>query len=455
MTRPSVGSSGNRGARLLRLGDRDPSVIEVRAALISLAFLPAAPRQPDASAPGPGGPRLRDHGSSALPEVPVTGPLLVPASTDLPHPTDPHVSYPPMSGRPMGDLSRSDPAVDGSLFDEALDDAVRAFQQSRGLSADGIIGPDTFRALDEARRKLGDRLLYHSINHPFIGDDVAALQERLSNMGFDVGRADGIFSSQTEAALKDFQHNRGLEPDGRCGPLTLRELKKLERTVVGGRPDVLRESVRLLQQGPSLLGVVVAIDPGHGGGDPGVTVGHLCERDLMADLASRLEARLLASGLEAYLLHGPHESPDDSERAHRANEIGADLLVSLHLDAGRSPWAQGVSSYYFGNARGSSAVGERLAGLVQKELVSRTDLVDCRTHAKTWELLRQTLMPAIRTDLGYLTNPHDAAALESPEFRATVAEGILAAVQRLFLPPDLDPPTGQLRVPTLASRTAR
>nr|WP_322763019.1 N-acetylmuramoyl-L-alanine amidase [Frankia sp. Cr2] len=365
------------------------------------------------------------------------------------------MSYPPMSGRPMGDLSRSDPAVDGSLFDEALDDAVRAFQQSRGLSADGIIGPDTFRALDEARRKLGDRLLYHSINHPFIGDDVAALQERLSNMGFDVGRADGIFSSQTEAALKDFQHNRGLEPDGRCGPLTLRELKKLERTVVGGRPDVLRESVRLLQQGPSLLGVVVAIDPGHGGGDPGVTVGHLCERDLMADLASRLEARLLASGLEAYLLHGPHESPDDSERAHRANEIGADLLVSLHLDAGRSPWAQGVSSYYFGNARGSSAVGERLAGLVQKELVSRTDLVDCRTHAKTWELLRQTLMPAIRTDLGYLTNPHDAAALESPEFRATVAEGILAAVQRLFLPPDLDPPTGQLRVPTLASRTAR
>ncbi|ONH37864.1 N-acetylmuramoyl-L-alanine amidase [Protofrankia sp. BMG5.30] len=433
--------------KLLRLGDRDPSVAEIRAALISLSFLPAAPHQQEA--PAAGRPR--------------------PSGTDLPHPAGPPGAGLPDGGprsgtragapdTPMPAAARFDAAreLDAALeFDAALDRAVRAFQQSRGLSADGIVGPDTFRALEEARRKLGDRLLFYSVNHPFIGDDVAALQERLSNMGFDVGRTDGIFGPRTEAALRDFQYNRALEPDGRCGPLTLRELKKLERTVVGGRPDVLRESVRLLQRGPSLLGVVVAVDPGHGGNDPGVTVGDLCERDLIADLAARLEARLLASGLEAYLLHGPHESPDDVERAHRANEIGADLLVSLHLDAGKSPQAQGVSSYYFGNARGSSAVGERLATLVQKELVSRTDLVNCRTHAKTWELLRRTRMPAIRTDLGYLTNPHDAAALGSPEFRDTVAEAILAAVQRLFLPPDLDPPTGQLRVPTLASRRPR
>nr|MDT0667898.1 peptidoglycan-binding domain-containing protein [Micromonospora sp. DSM 115978] len=50
---------------------------------------------------------------------------------------------------------------DVDLFDPALDRAVRAFQLSRGLSAVGVIGPDTFRALDEARHKLGDRLLYH------------------------------------------------------------------------------------------------------------------------------------------------------------------------------------------------------------------------------------------------------------------------------------------------------
>jgi N-acetylmuramoyl-L-alanine amidase len=381
---------------LLRLGDRGRAVTEVRTALTALGFL----------------------------HPPVPGPVPVARGTDP------------------------------ELFDEPLDRAVRAFQQSRGLSVDGIIGPDTVRVLDEARRRLGDRLLYHSVNHPFVGDDVAALQERLANMGFDVGRPDGIFGPRTEAALRDFQRNRGLEPDGRCGPLTLRELKKLERTVVGGRSDVLRESTRLLTRGPSLLGVVIAIDPGHGGDDTGAVVGGLCERDVMADLASRLEARLLASGLEANLTHGAHESPDETERSRRANEIGADLLLSLHCDASTSAHAQGVATYYFGTGRGTgSAVGERLSHLIQRELVARTDFVDCRAHPKTWELLRRTRMPAVRVDLGYLTNHHDAAALGSPEFRAEVAEGMLAAVQRLFLPPDLDPPTGQLRVPLLAQAT--
>lgn len=61
-------------------------------------------------------------------------------------------------------------------------------------------------------------------------------------------------------------------------------------------------------------------------------------------------------------------------------------------------------------------------------------------------------MPAVRIDLGYLTNPADRRALASTEFQAEVAEGVLAAVQRLFLPPDLDPPTGQLQVPLAVGR---
>jgi N-acetylmuramoyl-L-alanine amidase len=94
-------------------------------------------------------------------------------------------------------------------------------------------------------------------------------------------------------------------------------------------------------------------------------------------------------------------------------------------------------------------VGERFADLVQREVISRTNLADLHTHPKTWELLRRTRMPAVRLELGYLTNPRDRSLLTSADFRDTVAEAILAAVQRLFLPPDLDPPTGQLRIPAL------
>jgi N-acetylmuramoyl-L-alanine amidase len=65
-------------------------------------------------------------------------------------------------------------------------------------------------------------------------------------------------------------------------------------------------------------------------------------------------------------------------------------------------------------------------------------------------LLRLTRMPAVRIEVGHLTNPGDAARLADPAFRDIVAEGVLIAVQRLYLPDDLDPPTGVLRLPDLA-----
>jgi N-acetylmuramoyl-L-alanine amidase len=91
-------------------------------------------------------------------------------------------------------------------------------------------------------------------------------------------------------------------------------------------------------------------------------------------------------------------------------------------------------------------MGERFAELVLREIVARTDLLNCGSHGKTWDLLRRTKMPAVRLDLGYLTNAKDAARLSDASFRDVVAEAILVAVQRLYLPPDDDAPTGALRI---------
>jgi N-acetylmuramoyl-L-alanine amidase len=341
------------------------------------------------------------------------------------------------------------PAVpEEAVFDDQTDAALRGFQQDRGLVVDGVVGRETYGALQAARLRLGDRILTWN-SRMLAGDDVAALQERLSELGFDAGRADGLFGSRTEAALKRFQQEYGLRPDGVCGPATLRALRQLGRLVIGGRPQVLRETERLHASGSALAGKVVVLDPGHGGSDRGGVAHGLEEAALAEDLAFRLEGRLQAMGVRVLLTRGWNGSPTDEERAAFANDAAADLLLSLHVDHAESTACQGVATYHFGTAGESSTVGEHLASLVQREVVARTGLLDCRVHPKTWTLLRLTQMPAVRLELGHLTNAGDAALLADADFRDNVAEGVLVAVQRLYLPREQDPPTGSLRLPTL------
>ncbi|MEV4421687.1 N-acetylmuramoyl-L-alanine amidase, partial [Patulibacter sp. NPDC049589] len=162
-----------------------------------------------------------------------------------------------------------------------------------------------------------------------------------------------------------------------------------------------------------------------------------------------LEGRLAAAGMRVHLTRGPSPSVPMSgaERAALANSLGADLLISLHLDGHSVETAEGVATYHYGTGNGlSSTVGERLANLVQREIVVRTGMHDCRTHAKTWDLLRLTRMPTVRVDLGYLTSPTDRERLIDPLFREQIVEAILAAVQRMYFPVERDVPTGSIDV---------
>jgi N-acetylmuramoyl-L-alanine amidase len=275
------------------------------------------------------------------------------------------------------------------------------------------------------------------------GDDVLTLQERLLELGFDAGRPGGVFDEQTEHALRKFQREYGLVSDGVCGPATLRSLRQLGRKVTGGRPRLMREQEVLRQAGPRLRGKRIVVDPGHGGRDPGVVASGVAEADLMWDLARRLVGRMSATGMDAMLTRQEDTCPTDTERAAFANTAGADLVLSLHTDANSSMHAQGLATYHFGNGSGAtSTVGEALAGFIQRELLTRTAMLDCRSQARTWELLRLTRMPTVRVEVGYLTNMGDRRRLLDPAFRDVVAEGILVGVKRLYLLGQNDQPTG-------------
>jgi N-acetylmuramoyl-L-alanine amidase len=341
----------------------------------------------------------------------------------------------------LGLLAPPESGVDPShaCFDDAVDRAVRAFQQERGLTVDGVVGVQTFRRIEEARWSLGDRVLSYSPGHLVTGDDVLALQQRLSGLGFDLGRVDGVFGVLTDSALREFQRSVGVDPDGTCGPSTFRALARLARTMSGGgAAATLREMHALETLCSGVADKVVVLDPGHGGEDRGLSHGELNEAAIAGDLATRVEGRLAAIGVQVLLTRSPDggAAPEESDRAAFANDTAADLVLSLHVDSVASAAPGGCASFYFGDsvAGTGSTLGQRFAEMVQDEICARTDLTDCRTHAKSWDLLRMTRMPAVRIECGYLSNPRDSRRLSDPAFRDAVAEGIAAAVVRFFAP---------------------
>jgi len=330
---------------------------------------------------------------------------------------------------------------------EMSPDEIRSFQQERGLHVTGELNDQTQRALEEARWKLGDRSLYLQQSPYMRGDDVAALQARLTEMGFHCGRVDGIFGPMTEAAVKEFQKSVGVVVDGKCGPATIIGLLRLTKIVSGGAPAALRESALQKNRGPALANKVVVIDPGSND----------YEKEIVYDIAQRLEGRLLALGASVFLTRGTQNNPTEAERIAFTNKNGADLLISLHIDSHTNPEAHGVATFFYGNDQHGvhSIVGERFASLVQRELCARTDFLNCRAHAKTWDSLRLTSAPAVRVDLGYITNEGDAARLARPDFRDTLAEAFIIAIQRLYLSAEDDAKTGTLRLSDLRSAGIR
>ena len=247
---------------------------------------------------------------------------------------------------------------------------VEAFQRSRGLPITGVVDATTWSRLIEAGWQLGQRLLY--LTRPFVrGDDVAELQVRLAQLGFNPGRIDGIFGPVLERALSDFQRNCGLTSDGTLSQATLRELTRM----------TLRTPDRhLVNEARDLAGFDKIAD--------GAVI--LCgDSPLTALLVDALGA--------AFTVHNMSSETDD-EVARRANESAAAAVIKVQV---LSP-LNGIHLHYWASYRSHSRYGEQLASALATALSRSRQLPPVEVTGMALPIMRETAMTTLHIEHGTL-----------------------------------------------------
>jgi N-acetylmuramoyl-L-alanine amidase len=212
----------------------------------------------------------------------------------------------------------------------------------------------------------------------------------------------------------------------------------------------------------------IVIDPGHGGHDPGSQGKGLSEAELTLDVALRLEKLLQKEpGIDVVLTRRGDEYVGLAERTDIANRESADLFLSIHANASKSPAARGVETYYlsFASEPEAEAVAARenaghagemhtlpdiikaialnnkldesrdFAGMVQEAMVSRlrrsNDAVRNRGIRKApFLVLIGASMPSVLAEISFMTNKQELQLLKTSAYKQRIAEALHAAVMR-------------------------
>lgn len=282
-------------------------------------------------------------------------------------------------------------------FGGTTEKGVRAFQISRGLPEDGIVGPDTWARLVEAGYRLGDRTLY--LRSPSLrGDDVLDLQRRLNELGFEAGKEDGIFGRRTHTATLEFQRNIGAPSDGIVGLGTVKALEGVRPAVRGTSRSLVREAESLREGLAGMVGAAIAID--------GSVEGAVGNPDAVAPSGTLLDALAVAiTNLGAEPVSVTDAGDDPAERARAANSADAAVYLAISV----RPSSGSIA--HWGTPTTHSPKGLHLCGLISDELME-ADVPLEPARPLSVSVLRETRMPAVILELPEETHvPHVARAI--------------------------------------------
>jgi N-acetylmuramoyl-L-alanine amidase len=188
----------------------------------------------------------------------------------------------------------------------------------------------------------------------------------------------------------------------------------------------------------------IVLDPGHGGDDFGTAHNGLIEKNLTIDIARRLRILLTAAGwnvrmtrdsdidpvsqanLTAMRADGK-PNPDDraylQTRCDVANSINAKLFISIHVNYSDSPSVNGTTFYWY------KPDSQQFALALEKAVIPVAGTNDVGPRHENFYVIRHTTMPSVLIETAFISNPHDAAMLRTPEFLQNMAQGIANGVK--------------------------
>lgn len=177
---------------------------------------------------------------------------------------------------------------------------------------------------------------------------------------------------------------------------------------------------------------LIVIDAGHGDEDPGSSISNVDEKDLNLQIALKLKSALEEEGYEVMMTRSDDTYLTLTERAEFANEVEADLFISIHQNSYiDDSTVSGIEVYY--NESTKTESDEVLAQFIQTELVETTGARDRGIRAYDESVVtRKTEMPACLVELGYMTNKSELSLLQSDAYQYKLVTGMVNGINQFF-----------------------
>ena len=190
----------------------------------------------------------------------------------------------------------------------------------------------------------------------------------------------------------------------------------------------------------------IFLDPGHGGSDSGAVENGVREKDLTLSVYNKVSSRLASLGYTVLTSRNTDKDVGLVSRADQANKSNADIFLSIHFNAGGRGTAYGIETYYYKPEAGYTPAinkenhnnperiekSRKLANKIQQNLLYKTGAYDRGVRRASFAVLRETSIPSILVELGFIDNQEEVNKIKTNEYQEKLADGIVDGIVEYY-----------------------